>query len=87
MPYIPPMASLTITTKGQVTLRKELLEHMGVAPGQKVSVEKLPNGRIQVSAAPRGKISDVFGMLENNGQHFTIEELNDVIADAWAGKR
>ena len=83
------MTTLTVTAKGQVTLRKELLEHLGVKPGDKIEVEKLPNGRVQVSAPQRtGKISDAFGMLKRPGQPtLTIEEMNEVIADSWAGKR
>ncbi|HRP11445.1 MAG TPA: AbrB/MazE/SpoVT family DNA-binding domain-containing protein [Terricaulis sp.] len=81
------MTTLTITAKGQVTLRKELLEHLGVQPGQKVTVEKLPDGRVEVRAARKGDISRVFGMLKNpHGVHMTIEEINEAIADGWAGK-
>lgn len=39
------MATLTVTAKGQITLRQELLRHLNVSPGQKVAVEKLPDGR------------------------------------------
>jgi AbrB family looped-hinge helix DNA binding protein len=84
------MGTLTITTKGQVTLRKDLLEHLGVHPGEKVAVEKLPDGRIEVRAAqPTGKISDLFGSLKNKkkGPSLSIEEMNEVIAQGWAGKR
>jgi AbrB family looped-hinge helix DNA binding protein len=83
------MTTLTVTAKGQVTLRKELLEHLGVKPGDKIEVEKLPSGRIEVSAPKRtGKISDVSGMLKRPGQPIlTIEEMNEIIADGWAGKR
>lgn len=84
------MSTLTITTKGQVTLRKDLLEHLGVHPGQKVVVEKLPDGRIEVKAAkPTGKISDLFGRLKvkKKGPTLSIEEMNEVIARGWAGKR
>ena len=59
------MSTLTVTAKGQVTLRKDLLEHLGVHPGEKVTVDKLPDGRIEVKTArPRGKISDLFGSLK-----------------------
>ena len=58
------MSTLTVTAKGQVTLRKDLLEHLGVHPGEKIAVEKLPDGRIEVAARPTGKISDVFGYLK-----------------------
>jgi bifunctional DNA-binding transcriptional regulator/antitoxin component of YhaV-PrlF toxin-antitoxin module len=40
------MSTLTVTAKGQVTLRKDLLEHLGVRPGEKIAVDKLPDGRI-----------------------------------------
>jgi len=53
------MSTLTVTAKGQVTLRKDVLEHLGVHPGEKITVNKLPDGRIEVIAArPTGKIAD-----------------------------
>jgi AbrB family looped-hinge helix DNA binding protein len=84
------MSTLTVTAKGQVTLRKDLLEHLGVQPGDKISVEKLPGGRIEVKAIrPAGKISDVFGYLKTKrkGRVLSIEEMNEIIAEGWAGKR
>jgi AbrB family looped-hinge helix DNA binding protein len=83
------MSTLTVTAKGQVTLRKDLLEHLGVHPGEKITVDKLPDGRIEVKAAgPTGKISDVFNFLKNeNGPSLSIEEINEVAAKGWAGKR
>jgi bifunctional DNA-binding transcriptional regulator/antitoxin component of YhaV-PrlF toxin-antitoxin module len=83
------MSTLTVTAKGQVTLRRDLLEHLGVQPGEKVSVEKLPNGRIEVKAVrPTGKISDAFDFLKrDHGPSLSIEEINKIIADGWAGKR
>ena len=83
------MGLLTVTAKGQVTLRKEILRHLGVQPGEKVSVDTLPDGRIEVKAArPSGKISDAFGLLKSdNGPVLSIEDINGIIADGWAGKR
>lgn len=80
--------ALTVTAKGQITLKKELLQHLGVTPGQKVEIHKTPGGSITVRAAQRtGKISDVFGMLKREGQRsISIEEMNEVIAMGWAGK-
>ena len=50
------MSTLTVTAKGQVTLAKDLLEHLGVRSGDKLDAEKLPGGRIEVKAAqPAGK--------------------------------
>ena len=84
------MSTLTVTAKGQVTLRKDLLDHLGVHPGEKIVVEKLPDGRIEVKAAqPTGKISDLFGSLrgKRKGRSLSVEEMNKVIARGWAGKR
>ncbi len=83
------MSTLTVTAKGQVTLRKDVLEHLGVHPGEKITVNKLPDGRIEVKAArPTGKISDVFGILKKKGgPSLTIEEMNKIAARGWAGKR
>jgi AbrB family looped-hinge helix DNA binding protein len=83
------MTTLTITAKGQVTLRKELLRHLGVAPGDRISVEPLPDGRIEVRRAPaKGSIARAFDVLPREGHpSLTIEEINQAIADAWAGKR
>lgn len=84
------MSTLTVTAKGQVTLRKDLLEHLGVQPGEKITVDKLPDGRIEVKAAgPMGKLSDLFGSLKTKrkGRPLSIEEMNRVIARGWAGKR
>lgn len=85
MPYILKMTTLTVTAKGQVTLKKDLLEHLGIGPGQKIDVDKLPDGSLKVRAAPKGDISDVFGMLDNNGVHLTIEEIKEFTERAWAG--
>jgi bifunctional DNA-binding transcriptional regulator/antitoxin component of YhaV-PrlF toxin-antitoxin module len=80
--------TLTITAKGQITLRKDVLRHLGVGPGQKVEIDLLPNGRAEVRAKPNGSIEDFFGCLHRPGtKPLSIEEINEIIADAWAGRR
>lgn len=81
--------SVTVTAKGQVTLRRDLLSHLGVGPGDRLAVEYLPAHRIRLRrAGPKGDISVVFGMLaDKTDVSLTIEEMNDVIASAWAGRR
>lgn len=82
------MSTLTITAKGQVTLRKDLLTHLGVHPGEKITVDKLPNGRIEIKALrPTGKISDVFNILkQKDGPSLSIEEIDDIAKRGWAGR-
>lgn len=87
MPYIGRMSTLTVTAKGQVTLRKDILEHLGVGPGARINVEKLPDGRIEVRAAPAGEISAVFGLLkQKNTPSLSIEQMNEIARQGWSGR-
>ena len=83
------MTILTVTAKGQLTLRKDLLKHLGVQPGEKITVAKLPDGRIEVRAArPGGRITDVFGVLQRaDAPSLSVEEIHQIAAEGWAGKR
>ena len=83
------VASLTITAKGQVTLKRDLLQHLGVEPGERINVEKLPNGELRIRAMqPTGSIDGFLGLLAGKTRkHATIEEINDAAAAGWAGKK
>ncbi|MDR7256314.1 AbrB family looped-hinge helix DNA binding protein [Sphingomonas sp. BE270] len=82
------MNAITITSKGQITLRKELLAHLGVRPGDKISLEKLPDGRVAIRPDKKtGKIDAFCGFLKREGQEpISIEEMNEVIERGWAGE-
>ncbi|PTN32167.1 AbrB/MazE/SpoVT family DNA-binding domain-containing protein [Desulfonatronum sp. SC1] len=83
------MTTLTVTTKGQVILRKKILEHLGVEPGQNIEVDQLPGGRIEVRAArPNNTIDAFLGLLSNktNKKVATIEEIGDAATEGWAGR-
>ncbi|MBM3623385.1 MAG: AbrB/MazE/SpoVT family DNA-binding domain-containing protein [Alphaproteobacteria bacterium] len=83
------MASLAVTAKGQVTLKRELLRHLGVKPGERIDVETLPDGEIRIRAArSAGSIKGFIGLLAGKTRKVaTIEEMNEAIAAGWAGKR
>lgn len=83
------MSHLTITAKGQVTLKKDLLRHLGLKPGEKVDVELLPDGRVGLRAAERGcKIGGFVGLLRGKSRRrLSIEEMNEIAAEGWAGSR
>lgn len=73
--------SLTITAKGQVTLRQGVLAHLSAGPGQKVDVTLLPNGRVELRAADTAPaIARMRGALRRDGQRTaTLAELQDAI--------
>jgi bifunctional DNA-binding transcriptional regulator/antitoxin component of YhaV-PrlF toxin-antitoxin module len=83
------MSTLTITSKGQVTLRKDVLDHLGVRPGQRISVDKLPDGRIVVSAEHVSEsISAIFNLLKSeNRPKLSIDDMNELATKGWAAER
>jgi len=72
---------LTVTAKGQVTLRQAVLEHLGTKPGQKVEVDLLPDGRVELRAAGAGApLSRLFGALhQKRSRPVTLEEMQEAI--------
>jgi bifunctional DNA-binding transcriptional regulator/antitoxin component of YhaV-PrlF toxin-antitoxin module len=83
------MTTLKITAKGQVTFKQVLLKHLGVGPGQNIEVEMIPDGRILVSAVQQnGTVEDFIGCLaQKNTLSLNIDEINEMAAQGWAGKR
>ncbi len=78
--------TLTVTAKGQITLRKEVLEHLGVRPGDRVDVDLLKQGWMRVRAKPGKPVATIFGMLARPGtRRRSIEELKEAAAAGWAG--
>jgi AbrB family looped-hinge helix DNA binding protein len=83
------MATLTVTSRGQVTFRKEVLKHLGIRPGEKIELDLLPDGRAVLKAArPTETIGSFVGMLAGRSKKVaTIEEINEAAATGWAGKK
>jgi AbrB family looped-hinge helix DNA binding protein len=73
-----------MTTKGQLTIPKEVREELGLAPGTRFFVT-VRNG--EVIARPKNKkIADLAGMLGRppNGRSLTVEEMDQAIMSAVA---
>ena len=83
------MTTLTVTARGQVTFRKDVLQHLGIRPGDKIELDLLPDGRGLLKAArPAGAIASFVGLLAGRTQKVaTIEEINEAAAQGWAGKQ
>jgi bifunctional DNA-binding transcriptional regulator/antitoxin component of YhaV-PrlF toxin-antitoxin module len=81
------MASLAITARGQVTFRKDILTHLGLQPGGRIEVDKLPNGQLTLRAArPTGTIDGFAGLLAGKTSKVaTLDEIDDAAASSWAG--
>ena len=79
--------TLAIIAKGRITLRKEVLRHPGVRPGDKLDVDLLKEGRLQLGPKRDTTAAAVFGMLARPGTpRLSIEELNEAAASGRAGE-
>ena len=83
------MTILTVTARGQVTFRKDVLQHLGIEPGEKIELDLLPDGRgILRAARPRGRIEDFIGHLSTRtSKKATLQEIDHAIAEGWANKK
>ncbi len=82
------MTTLTVTARGQVTFRKDVLQHLGIEPGEKIELDKLPDGRVMLRAArPAGKIEGFLGLLAGKTKKVaTLDEIDEAAAAGWAGQ-
>jgi antitoxin PrlF len=83
------MITLTVTERGQVTIRKEVLKHLGIKPGDKIELDLLPDGKAVLKAAQRkGTIDDFINLFAGQSYpYISDEDLKKAIERAWAGER
>lgn len=78
------MATATMTSKGQITVPKEVRDDLKLTAGSKVMFVKLTHGQYRI--VPRtGSVEDFLGMLYDPAEPaMTIGEINDAIAEGGA---
>ena len=57
-----------LTVKSQVTLPKAIRDYLGVSPGERVTFEPLPDGRVAIAAEspPKNKRVDLIASLRGS---------------------
>lgn len=81
------MTILTVTARGQITIRKDVLKHLGIQSGGKIRIDLLPDGRAELKAEKgQGSWLELEGLLKGktNGARLSIDDINDSITDAGA---
>lgn len=69
-----------MTSKGQITMPKEVRDELGLIAGSKVMFVRMPGGRY--SLIPRtGRISDVFGAVPAESS-LSLEEMDAIVLDS-----
>jgi AbrB family looped-hinge helix DNA binding protein len=75
-----------ITSKGQATIPKEIREHLGLKPGDRVKFFVHPDGSVVL--LPKVPVSALRGVLKRPRKAVSIEEMNEgIAAGATAGSR
>lgn len=78
------MPSSTISSKGQVTVPKEIREALGVRAGDRVLFVVRPDGAVELRPETVN-VLDLVGILTPpEGRKATIEQMNDAIRSSAA---
>lgn len=82
-------ATLKITSKGQVTLKRELLDELGVDPGDRIVVEPVAPGRVEIRRAEqRGGLAAFVGCLKQTaGPALSLKDIHKISRDGRAGEQ
>ncbi len=77
------MSISTLTSKGQVTIPKNVRERLHLRTGDKLDFRVEEDGTIRVFPIAR-KVSEVFGLLsEKAGRTYSPEESREKLRDAF----
>jgi antitoxin PrlF len=80
------MPTATVTTKGQVTIPKEVREHLGVDTGDRLSFVVQEDGTVIVKPITR-HVRELGGLLKRAGQQpVSINEMEEGIARRMRAK-
>jgi bifunctional DNA-binding transcriptional regulator/antitoxin component of YhaV-PrlF toxin-antitoxin module len=79
---------MMLTARGQFTFNKSLMEHLGVKVGEKISIRKLPGGKIEIEAlknkiSPEILLTTLRSIIKTDIK-LSIEEINDIISQSYA---
>ncbi|MFO8084938.1 MAG: AbrB/MazE/SpoVT family DNA-binding domain-containing protein [Desulfobacterales bacterium] len=73
------MALATVTSKGQVTIPKEVRDSLGLRFGDKIEIIITENGTALIRPISK-KVDDIFGKLHKPGRKAaSVEEMNQAI--------
>jgi AbrB family looped-hinge helix DNA binding protein len=74
------MATATMTSKGQLTVPKEIRDRLGLKPGDKVELVPSGDDRVVMRKRRTIELKELFGILPKGTVPLTLEEIDDAIA-------
>jgi antitoxin PrlF len=79
-----PSIQTSVTSKGQVTIPREIRQHLGIKPKDKVQFEVAADGSVRVSAAP-SRLAAVFDSVKPSRLHKDDATLRREFEEGVAG--
>jgi len=79
------MSEAKVTSKGQITVPKDVRLRLGLKPGDRVRFIVEGDGRVRLLPAKRD-ISELVGILPRPKRALTIEEMDAAVGRAIAAK-
>jgi AbrB family looped-hinge helix DNA binding protein len=79
------MSEAKMTSKGQVTVPKDVRQRLGLKAGDRIRFLLEADGRVRLMPAKRD-ISELVGMLPRPKRALTIEEMDEAISRAVVEK-
>lgn len=79
------MAIATMTSKGQITVPKEVRDELGLEAGARVLFVRVGEGQYRL-VARTGDVADLAGLLRRPGQErVSLERMDEAIAESASG--
>jgi len=75
------MSEAKLTSKGQITLPKEIRLKLGLKQGDRVRFIVEDDGRVRLLPAKRD-VSELLGILPKPKKRLSIEEMDDIVQTA-----
>lgn len=77
------MPTTTLTSKGQITLPKEVREHLHVAEGDRLEFVIEPDGLVRVKPVS-GSVRDLYGCLGSSRSLPALDEIEEELVRTLA---
>jgi AbrB family looped-hinge helix DNA binding protein len=74
------MPTSTLTSKGQITVPREVREHLQLQQGDRLEFEIQAGGQVSLRRGERGGLRGLQGILRQSGPPVSIEQMDEAIA-------
>ena len=80
------MATSTLTSKGQITIPKEIRDHLKIRTGTRLEFRIASDGRVVMQPRSRD-VRELKGIVRSSRRKpVSVEEMNEAIARGFAGR-